>query len=129
MNSKSHFVMHSLSSRKRLLIVANTPVDADQRSEFLRRNGYEVDCASSSDVALAMARTHSYDVVVLALEDNCGEVTFLANALQKSNPNAMVACLADCKKPVPPLRCDRMLWKGEPLEYFLARVEALAATA
>ena len=47
----------------------------------------------------------------------------------KRNPNAMIACLADCKKAIPPLPCDRLLWKGEPLEYFLARVEALAATA
>jgi CheY-like chemotaxis protein len=119
----------SLSARKRLLIVANTRVDADQRSEFLRRNGYEVDCATGSDVALSMARTRSYDVVVLALEGESIDVAFLAKAIQKSNPNAMVACLADCKKPVPLLPPNRMLWRGEPLEYFLARVETLAATA
>jgi len=129
MNRKSHFVMQPLSTRKRLLMVANTHVDAEQRSEFLRRHGYDVDCASGSDVALTLVRNRSYDVVVLALEDECGDVTFLAKAIQKSNPNAMVACLADCKKPVPQVPCHRMLWKGEPLEYFLARVEALAATA
>ncbi|MGZ4786957.1 MAG: hypothetical protein ACXVZX_00450 [Terriglobales bacterium] len=129
MNRKSHFVMQPLSTRKRLLLIANPPMDADQRAEFLRRNGYEVDCVTTSDLALVMARTHSYDVVVVALDDDCNEVTFLATAIQKSNPNAMVACLADCKKPVPQLPFDRMLWKGEPLEYFLARVEALAATA
>ncbi|HVZ16010.1 MAG TPA: hypothetical protein VG897_02750 [Terriglobales bacterium] len=128
MNRKPHFVMNSLSARKRLLMVANTRADADQRSEFLRRNGYEVDCASCGEIALALSQTRSYDVVVLAADDG-HDVTFLAKAIQKSNPNAMVACLADCAKPVPPLPCHRMLWKGEPLEYFLARVETLAATA
>lgn len=127
MNSKPCFATNALSSRKRLLIVANTCADADQRSEYLRRNGYEVDCATEKDVALALSRTHSYDVVVLALE--CAGIAELADHIQKLNPNAMVACLADCKKAIPPLPCDRMLWKGEPLEYFLARVEALAATA
>jgi len=129
MNRKPHLVVNPLSTRKRLLIVANTRVDADQRSEFLRRNGFEVDCAAGRDVALAMSRTRSYDVVVLALDSDCHVIANLAGAIQKANPNAMVACLADCKKPVPPLPCDRMLWKGEPLEYFLARVETLAATA
>jgi CheY-like chemotaxis protein len=129
MNRKSHFVINSLSTRKRLLMVANTRVDADQRSDFLRRNGFEVDCATGTDVALTMSRTHSYDVVVLALDSDCHVIANLAEQIQKANPNAMVACLADCKKPVPPLPCDRMLWKGEPLEYFLARVETLAATA
>jgi len=127
MNQKSCFAINSYSARKRLLIVANTRVDADQRSEFLRRNGYEVDCATGSDVALNMTRTHSYDVVVLALD--CNEVAEIAARIQKLNPNAMIACLADCKKTIPPLPCDRLLWKGEPLEYFLARLEALAATA
>ncbi len=129
MNQKSSFAVTSISARKRMLIVANTPVDADQRSEYLRRNGYEVDCANNGAVALALSRTRSYDVVLLAVEGECGEITMLAHQLQKNNPNTLVACLADCKKPVPHLPCDRMLWKGEPLEYFLARVETLAAIA
>ena len=127
MNQKTCLAINSFSARKRLLIVANTRVDADQRSEYLRRNGYEVDCASGSDVAISMTRTHSYDVVVLTID--CDQIAELAARIQKLNPNAMVACLADCKKAIPPLPCDRLLWKGEPLEYFLARVEALAATA
>ena len=129
MNHKSSFAVTSISARKRMLIVANTRVDADLRSDYLRRNGYEVDCASGSDVALTLSRTRSYDVVLLAVDNDCGEIAALAHQLQKNNPNALVACLADCKKPVPHLPCDRMLWKGEPLEYFLARVETLAATA
>ena len=129
MNRKAHFVITSISARKRLLMVANTRMDADRRAEFLRRNGFEVDCAVCSDDAIHLSRSHSYDVVVLALEGDCHVVADLATILQKTSPNAMVACLADCKKPVPPLPCDRMLWKGEPLEYFLARVETLAAIA
>lgn len=128
MTGKSCFTVNSLSGRKRLLIVANTHVDAAQRSDYLRRNGYEVDCAAGGDVALAMTSTHSYDVVVLALDCD-SSLPELAARIQKLNPNAMVACLADCKKAIPPLPCDRMLWKGEPLEYFKARVDALAATA
>ena len=127
MTQKSCFAIDSYSARKRLLIVANTRVDADQRSEYLRRNGYEVDCATGTDVALSLTRSHSYDVVVLALD--CDDVASVAARIQKLNPNALVACLADCKKAIPPLPCDRMLWKGEPLEYFLARLEALSAIA
>jgi len=129
MNHKPCLAIHSYTARKRLLIVTSTCADANQRSEYLRRNGYEVDCATGSEPALSLARTHSYDVVVLALDPGTPGIAGLAARIQKRNPNAMIACLADCKKAIPPLPCDRLLWKGEPLEYFLARVEALAATA
>jgi len=113
--------------RKRLLIVAPTCVDADQRSEYLRLRGYQVDCAPNAAVALSLSYQHSYDIVVLAIDSDHLGIAQLADQLQKLNPNSTVTCLADCKKPIPPLPCDRMLWKGEPLEYFVARVEALAA--
>jgi CheY-like chemotaxis protein len=129
MAQKSCFAITSISARKRLLIVANTRVDASQRSEFLRRNGYEVDCAASGEDALNLSRTRTYDVVLLALNCESPKIAALAARIQKLNPNALVACLADCKKALPPVPAHRMLWKGEPLEYFLARVEALAATA
>jgi len=129
MGTKHCFEMNTLSGRKRLLMVAGTRKDADQRSEILRRNGYDVDCACRSDIALTLSRTHSYDVVLLALECESPQIAAIADEIQKLNPNALVACIADCGKAIPPLPCDRMLWKGEPLEYFLARVNALAATA
>jgi len=129
MNHKSCFAMPSLSSRKRLLIVAKTGTAAHQRSEFLRRNGYEVDCASGLTGAIAMSRMRSYDMVVLALNGDCANIKKVASQIQKLNPNTLVTCFADCSKAIPPLASDRMLWTGEPLEYFLARVEALAATA
>jgi CheY-like chemotaxis protein len=129
MAQKSCFAINSISVRKRMLIVGSTRFDANQQTDFLRRRGYEVDCASRGDVAISMTRTHSYDVVVLALDCDSPRIAELAARIQKLNPNALVTCLADCKKALPPLPAHRMLWKGEPLEYFLARVEALAATA
>jgi len=122
--TRKPYELSSLSARKRLLMVASTLPDAGYRSEFLRRNGYEVDFASGSEMALAMSRTHSYDVVLLCVDTPGLEV--LATRIQRLNPNALVACLADCSKAIPALPCDRMLWKGEPMEYFLARVNALA---
>lgn len=127
MNRKSSFAVTSLSGRKRLLLVADNAGEVGLRSEFLRRNGYDVDFANGAAMAQAMARTHSYDIVLMAIE--CPALKTLAAKLQRLNPNATVACLADCSKAIPPLPCSRMLWKGEPLEYFLARVETLAATA
>jgi len=127
MNRKSTFAVTSLSGRKRLLLVADNAGESGLRSEFLRRNGYDVDFANGAALALAMARTHSYDIVLMAVETPALKV--LASKLQRLNPNATVGYLADCSKTLPPMPCSRMLWKGEPLEYFLARVETLAATA
>jgi len=129
MSTKHCFAMNSLSARKRLLFVATTRADADQRSEFLRRNGYEVDCASRRDMALSMSRARSYDVVLLALDCGSPQIAALADEIERQNPNTLVACMADCSKSIPAFPCHRMLWKGEPLEYFLARINALAATA
>ena len=129
MTRKTCFVMNSYSDHKRLLIVTNTRADANKRSDYLRRNGYEVDCATGTDVAISMTRTHSYDVALLVLDCDCSEIARLAAQIQKLNPNCLVACLADCSKAIPPLPAHRMLWKGEPLEYFKARVDALAAIA
>ena len=128
MNYKSVFAMPSLSTRKRVLIVTKAGAAAQQRSEFLRRNGYEVDTASSLASAVEMTRTHSYDLVVLALNDYA-DIKKVASQIQRLNPNTLITCLTDVRKAIPPLPSHRMLWTGEPLEYFLARVEALAATA
>jgi CheY-like chemotaxis protein len=125
MNRKTDLAL--ISGRKRLLLVASTLPDAGFRSEFLRRNGYEVDFASGPETAITMSRTRSYDVVLLYVETPAVET--LAGRIQRLNPNALVACLADCSKAIPALPCHRMLWKAEPMEYFLARVNALAATA
>jgi hypothetical protein len=76
-----------------------------------------------------MGRTKNYDLIVLTLDEDPSILENLAGELQMSNPDAMITCLADCKKPIPPLPCDYLLWMGEPLEYFAARVEALAAVA
>jgi hypothetical protein len=116
----------SFSGNKRVLIVSETCVDSDERSAYLRSRGFRVDCAGCAETAVRMSRTISYDLVVLTMDV---ATTRLAAELERLNPSAMVTCLADCKKPIPPLRCDRLLWTGEPLEYFAARVETLAATA
>jgi len=129
MNPKTCVAVGSLSNRKRLLIVAKSDAAAHHRSEYLRRNGYEVDCASGLSNALQMSRARSYDMVVLALDGDSMNIKKLATQIQRLNPNALVTCLADCSKAIPPLPSHRMLWSSEPLEYFLARVEALAATA
>lgn len=127
MNRKPTFAISSLSGRKRLLFVAERLGDAGLRSDFLRRNGYDVDFANGAAMALAMARTHSYDIVLMGVETPA--LKALAAKIQRLNRNATVAYIADCSQAIPPMPCYRMLWKGEPLEYFLARVETLAATA
>jgi hypothetical protein len=128
MAAKSTFAMRPLESRKRVLLVCAANGDAVARLEFLRRRGYEVDTASCGEAAVTMARTHSYDLIVLPADLPDG-LSRLFRRLQRLNPNSTVACLADCKKPIPALPSGRWLWKGEPLEYFLARVDALAYTA
>jgi PleD family two-component response regulator len=129
MAHKSTFALRPLGARKRVLLVATNRDDCEQRSEFLRRRGYEVDCASSTADATAMSRVHSYDIIVLPIDLDCESLDKLGRKLQRQNPNATITCLADCKKPLPSLPGHCLLWKGEPLEYFLARMEALATTA
>jgi CheY-like chemotaxis protein len=129
MAHKSTFAMRPLGTRKRVLLVGATPSDAEQRSEFLRRRGYDVDSTLCSDAAVMLSRSHSYDLIVLPVEIANGSLDKLCRKLQRLNPNSTIACLADCKKPLPALPPDRLLWRGEPLEYFLARIDAMAATA
>lgn len=129
MAHKSSFAMRPLGSRKRVLLVGASPSDAEQRSEFLRHRGYDVDSAACGESAIAMSRSHSYDLIVLPVESTNGCLEKICRKLQRLNPNTTIACLADCKKPIPALPPDRLLWQGEPLEYFLARIDALAATA
>jgi len=121
--------MRPLGTRKRVLLVGATPSDAEQRSEFLRRRGYDVDSASCGETAVTLSRSHSYDLIVVPVDLANGRLDKLCRTLQRLNPNSTIACLADCKKPLPAHPPDRLLWKGEPLEYFLARIDALAATA
>ena len=129
MEHKSTFAMRPIGMRKRVLLVGAAPGDVEQRSEFLRLRGYDVDSAACGESAVAMSRSHSYDLIVLPLELTNGCLEKISRKLQRLNPNATIACLADCKKPIPALPPDRLLWQGEPLEYFLARIDALAATA
>lgn len=129
MAHKSTLAMRPLGSRKRVLLVGASPSDAEQRSAFLRLRGYDVDSAICGDSAVEMSRSHSYDLIVLPADLTNGCLEKVCRKLQRLNPNATIACLADCKKPIPALPPDRLLWQGEPLEYFLARIDALAATA
>jgi PleD family two-component response regulator len=129
MAHKSTFAMRPLGTRKRVLLVSDTLGDAEQRSAFLRSRGYEVDSTVCSESAISLSRSHSYDLIVVPVDiANC-HVDTLCRKLQRLNPNSTIACLADCKKPLPAMPPDRLLWKGEPLEYFTARLDALAATA
>ncbi|HWR14229.1 MAG TPA: hypothetical protein VN577_05345 [Terriglobales bacterium] len=129
MAQRSSFVLRPLGSQKRVLLVATSYQDAAERSECLRRRGYEVDSASCAEAAMTMTRSRSYDIIVIPVELNAVCAEDLSRKLQRLNPNATIACLADCKKPLPSLPPGRLLWKGEPLEYFIARFEALAHTA
>ncbi len=129
MAHKSTFAMRPLGMRKRVLLVGVNLSDAEQRSEFLRSGGYEVDSASCGAAAIDMTRTHSYDLIVVPVDLGNGALEKLCRKLQRMSPNSTIACLADCKKPLPSIAPDRLLWKGEPLEYFLARVDSLSATA
>jgi len=119
--------VESTFRRKRLLIVGSTCFDTDQRSEYLRLRGYDVDCTPDLNAALDLSRSHTYDLIVLALDPEDHSISKVAEQLKRINPNSTITCLADCKKPIPPLPCHSMLWMGEPLEYFAARVEALSA--
>jgi CheY-like chemotaxis protein len=129
MTQKSTFVLRPLGARKRVLLVCATASECQLRSESLRSRGYDVDCASQCEAAVTLSRTRSYDLIVLPVELTNGTLAKLCRRLQRLNPNSTITCLADCKKPLPALPPDRLLWKGEPLEYFLARVDALSATA
>ena len=129
MTHKSSLVMRPIGARKRVLLVDATASDAAQRSEFLRHRGYDVDSVSCGEAAVEISRSHSYDLIVLPVELTNGCLEKFCRKLQRLNPNSTIACLADCKKPLPSLPPDRLLWKGEPLEYFTARIDALAATA
>jgi CheY-like chemotaxis protein len=129
MDNKSTFALRPLGSRKRVLLVVTKRDDCEQRSELLRRSGYEVDCADSTTSAVLMNRIHSYDIIVLPIELDCDSLQKISRRLQRQNPNATIACLADCRKPIPSLPPYRLLWQGEPPEYFVARIEALATTA
>lgn len=126
MDRKEVFPVDRHFARKRLLIVGTTCSDTDQRSEYLRLRGYEVDCASTADAALTLSRSRNYHLIVLTVDSGDRSIARLAEKLKRLNPAGTVTCLADCKKPIPPLPCHSMLWKGEPLEYFAARVEALS---
>jgi CheY-like chemotaxis protein len=129
MTHKSSFAMRPLGSQKRVLLVVNNREECARRSEFLRRRGYEVDCATHCDSAVTMSRARSYDVIVLPLELEPDTLDKLSRKLAKLNPNAAITCLADCTKPLPAFPGHRLLWLGEPLEYFIARVDALSKSA
>jgi len=129
MAHKSTFVMRPIGTQKRVLLLVANREDASRRSEVLRRRGYEVDFATCTEAALNMSRSHSYDIIVVPVDLDCDGLERLTRKLQRLNPNSTVVCLADCKKPIPSLPSYKLLWKGEPLEYFLARVDALSATA
>jgi PleD family two-component response regulator len=128
MARKATFVMRPLRTQKRVLLVIGNSDDAARRTDFLRHSGYDVDSCIGEEAALTMSRTHSYDLIVLPVDGNV-QVERLCRRLQRINPNSTVACLADCKKPIPSLPAGRLLWQGEPLEYFLARLDALSSTA
>lgn len=128
MSRKATFVGRPLRAQKRVLLVLTNHDDGERRMDFLRRRGYAVDSCPGADAALTMSRTHSYDFIVLAVDSAPG-VERVCRRLQRLNPNSTVACMADLKKPIPSLPAGRLLWAGEPLEYFLARLDTLSAIA
>jgi PleD family two-component response regulator len=129
MRRKMCFSVRPYSAPKRVLIMAATVSDCAQRADSLRHRGYEVDCVTCSEAALTQSRSRSYDLVLLAVDTKSASISRLSRQLRKLNPDTTIACLADDRKPIPHIPCSRLLWTAEPMEYFIARVEALAATA
>lgn len=128
MTRNATFVVRPLRAQKRVLLVVANRDDAERRTDFLRRRGFYVDSCSGADAAVSLSRSNSYDFIVLPV-DATPAVEKVCRRLQRLNPNTTVACMADCKKPIPSLPAGRLLWEGEPLEYFLARLDTLSASA
>jgi len=126
---KPNFAGHPIGTRRRVLLVSTNRDDAARRTDYLRTRGYEVDSASGAYDALVLSRMHSYDLIVVPVDVDSIGVEKLSKRLQRLSPNSTIACLADCKKPIPFIPTDSLLWKGAPLEYFLARIDALATIA
>jgi PleD family two-component response regulator len=129
MNHKPSLPAHPIGSRKRVLLVVTNRDDAARRCDVLRERGYDVDSVSGANDAVTFSRMHSYDLIVLPVDVDSIGVEKLSRRLHRLSPNSRIACLADGKKPIPSMPACSMLWKGEPLEYFLARIDALATSA
>ena len=78
----------SKNDQRRVLLI-----DHDSRRQHLRvvalRNGeVEVHLASSINEAARLWPRHSYDLVLLAAEENSEEATLLSNELKKASPDS-----------------------------------------
>ncbi len=58
---------------KRLLLVEDDPSLLCSMAEFFSSKGYEVQCVSEAEEAIAVIRHHRFDLVISDLELNCIE--------------------------------------------------------
>ena len=113
---------------KRVLLIAEKCPANERRKVQLRTLGYDVDCTECERGARELTQKRSYDLVLVAVRTplNGGPSPRKVASLW---PSAKVAFLVDTSGPLPCMPAHKFLWAGESEEYFLARVEALAASA
>jgi two-component system, OmpR family, response regulator len=118
-------------ARRRILVVEDDPVTADQLADSLGNNGYEVDVAVDGNIGLSRGRSAEYAVMTIDRMLPCIDGIAVIRQLRKEGiitPALILSALGEVDDRVRGLRAggDDYLVKPFASVELLARIEALA---
>jgi CheY-like chemotaxis protein len=81
------------NDRRRILLIDQNLTKQNLRATILRNYEVEVHTASSITDAVALCRTHFYDLVLLAAQENSEEAEAVSARIRQNNPRQRIGLL------------------------------------
>jgi len=118
-------------SRRRILVVENDPVTAEQLADWLANDGYQIDLAADGNTALSLGRSAEYVVMTIdRMLPGIDGITVIRQLRENGiiTPALILSALGEVDDRVRGLRAggDDYLVKPFAFVELLARIEALA---
>jgi response regulator RpfG family c-di-GMP phosphodiesterase len=118
-----------IENRGTILLIDDRPRTLVARADILMRRGFEVELASTIEQAESRWQPGRYILVLFAVRKGLLRAAECCERMKHQRPRQMIGMLVAPEAELPPMHCPDLLWPEENLDYFLARVDTLAAFA
>ena len=120
-----------VGARRRILVVENDPVTAEQLADWLANDGYQIDLAADGNTALSLGRSAEYVVMTIdRMLPGIDGITVIRQLRENGiiTPALILSALGEVDDRVRGLRAGGDDYLVKPFAYLelLARIEALA---
>lgn len=115
------------AARGVILLLDDSRLAGAARAEHLEDRGFQVRLASTVDEAEALWEADHFTLVLVAVKNDLVRAVEFCDRIKNEHPNQTIGLLVPGTADLPVTHCPDLMWPEEDINYFLARVDTLAA--